>query len=93
MFDDRGDLIWGAPTSDDLLICARLAMNAGMRSHAATLTSPATSTLVQVGPGKELQLVACPTIYGTVIVALVNAKQVPAAALRERLATSLAANR
>jgi hypothetical protein len=93
MFDDRGDLIWGAPTSDDLLICARLAMNAGMRSHAATLTAPATATPVQVGPGKELQLVACPTIYGIVIVALVNAKQVPAPALRERLATTLAAKR
>jgi hypothetical protein len=93
MFDDRGDLIWGAPTSDDLLICARMAMNAGMRSHAAALTSPVTITPIQVGPGKELQLVACPTIYGTVIVALVNAKQVPAAALREKLATTLARNR
>ena len=54
MFDDHGDLIWGVPTSDDLLVCARLAMNAGMRSHAATLTSAASITPIQVGPGKEL---------------------------------------
>jgi hypothetical protein len=93
MFDDHGDLIWGVPTSDDLLVCARLAMNAGMRSPAATLTSLTTSTPIQVAPGEELHLVACPTIYGTVIVALVNAMVVPVATLRERLATTLAKGR
>jgi hypothetical protein len=93
MLDDHGDLLWGSPTSPDLLICAKLAMNASMRAQAATLAKPAGATQVQVGPGKELQLVSCPTRHGNITLALVNPHQVPAAELREGLAKAMEAQR
>jgi hypothetical protein len=64
-------------------------MNASLRSHGSSAAAPASIAPLQVGPGKELQLVSCPTIHGQVLVALVNARQTPAAALRETLARAL----
>jgi len=89
MLDDHGELLWGTPTSDDLLICAKLALNATMRSHAATLAPATLAAPVHVGPGKELQLVTCPTRHGNVTLALVNAAQVPTTSLQESLTLTM----
>jgi hypothetical protein len=85
MLDDHGSLIWGSPTSDGLLVCAKLAMNASMRSQSPTLAKPAASMTVQVSPGKELQLISCATRHGSVTLALVNPREVPAHDLRQAL--------
>lgn len=89
MLDEYGDLIWGAPTQDDLIIFARLALNATQRTNAATLAQASTPARMQIGSGKELQLVTCPTLHGNVAVAMVNPKQVAAATLREALALAI----
>lgn len=89
MFDDYGELLWGAPTSNDLIVCARLVMNATKRANAGTVAPPAAASRMQVGPGRELQIIACPTVHGNVALALVNPKQVPVATLREALALAI----
>ena len=89
MLDVQGDLLLGSPSSGDYLICAKLAMTAGMWPHGAPHAPGASTTSVQVGPGKELQLLACPATHGNVTIALVNAKQVPIASLRQGLALAM----
>ena len=89
MLDEYGDLIWGTPTQDDLLIFARLALNATQRTHAATLAQAATPARMQIGTGRELQLVTCSTLLGNVAVAMVNPKHVAAATLREALSLAI----
>jgi hypothetical protein len=54
-----------------------------MRPHAAPHAPPSSTTTVQVGPGKELQLLSCPASHGNVTIALVNPKKVPISSLRE----------
>jgi hypothetical protein len=89
LLDDHGDLLWGSPSRGDYLICAKLATTAGMRPQAASLTPPSSTTTVQVAPGKELQLLSCPTVHGNATISMVNAKQVPAALLRSGIAVAM----
>lgn len=89
MLDDHGELLWGSPTSNDLLVCARLVMNATMRANAGTVTPPPTASKMQVSPGRELQIIACPTRVGNVALALVNPQNVHVVTLRESLALAL----
>lgn len=89
MLDDHGDLLWGSPTTDDLIVFAKLAMNATSRLNAATLAQPSAPTRMAVGPGRELQLVSCPTRHGVVTLVMMNPQQTPAATLREALALAI----
>lgn len=87
LLDDHGDLLWGSPTRDDLIISTMLAVNAALRSSA--IAKPASLLRTAAGARRDLSILPCPTRYGTVTLALVNAKSTPADTLREALVLAI----
>lgn len=73
LMDDYGDLLWGNPESNDLILTAMLALNASSRSRI-----PGTPAFLrsQLGQNRELHALPTATRFGTVTLALINPTEI-----------------
>lgn len=76
LMDDYGDLLWGNPESNDLILTAMLALNASSRSRI-----PGTPAFLrsQLGQNRELHALPTATRFGTVTLALINPGEISTA--------------
>ncbi|WP_050028101.1 hypothetical protein [Verrucomicrobium sp. BvORR034] len=76
LMDDYGDLLWGNPESNDLILTAMLALNASSRSRI-----PGTPAFLrsQLGQNRELHALPTSTRFGTVTLALINPAEISVA--------------
>ncbi|MCE9519389.1 MAG: hypothetical protein K8R87_07550 [Verrucomicrobia bacterium] len=73
LVDDHGDLLWGGPSRADLALSVVLASGAGLQSGSEALTRSSVFIRSRLGEQKELSVLPCPTRYGMVTLALLNA--------------------
>ncbi len=73
LVDDHGDLLWGGPSRADLALSVVLAAGAGLQSGSDALTRSSVFIRSRLGEQKELSVLPCPTRYGMVTLALLNA--------------------
>ena len=88
LMDDHGDMLWGGASRSELALSAILAVSASLRSAPQAMTKPASIILSRLGPHRELSVLPCPTRFGMVTLALLNAPLVDdetAKTLREAL--------
>lgn len=88
LMDDHGDMLWGGASRSELALSAILAVSASLRSAPQAMTKPAAVILSRLGPHRELSVLPCPTRFGMVTLALLNAPPVDdetARTLREAL--------
>jgi hypothetical protein len=71
LMDDYGDLLWGNPETNDLILTTMLALSASSRAQAAELKGPG---FLRSRLSNDRDLYAMPgnTRYGTVTLALIN---------------------
>ncbi len=88
LVDDHGDLLWGGPSRADLALSVILAAGAGLRSGSDALTRTSVFIRSRLGDQQELSVLPCPTRFGMVTLALLNATSLSnetVARLREAL--------
>lgn len=73
LMDDYGDLLWGNPESNDLILTAMLALNASSRSRIPGAPAFLRS---QLGQNRELHALPTATRFGTVTLALINPTEI-----------------
>ncbi|WP_009962120.1 hypothetical protein [Verrucomicrobium spinosum] len=76
LMDDYGDLLWGNPESNDLILTAMLALNASSRSRIPGAPAFLRS---QLGQNRELHALPTSTRFGTVTLALINPAEISTA--------------
>lgn len=76
LMDDYGDLLWGNPESNDLILTAMLALNASSRSRIPGAPAFLRS---QLGQNRELHALPTATRFGTVTLALINPAEISVA--------------
>lgn len=88
LMDDHGDMLWGGASRSELALSAILAVSASLRSAPQALTRPASVIFSRLGADRELSVLPCPTRFGMVTLALLNAAPIDdetAAVLRDAL--------
>ncbi len=88
LMDDHGDMLWGGASRSELALSAILAVSASLRSAPQAMTKPASVILSRLGANRELSVLPCPTRFGMVTLALLNAPPISdetAAILRDAL--------
>ncbi len=76
LMDDHGDMLWGGASRSELALSAILAVSASLRSAPQAMTRPAAVIISRLGPNRELSVLPCPTRFGMVTLALLNAPPV-----------------
>ncbi|WP_038169001.1 hypothetical protein [Verrucomicrobium sp. BvORR106] len=76
LMDDYGDLLWGNPETNDLILTAMLALNASSRSRIPGAPAFLRS---QLGQNRELHALSAATRFGTVTLALINPGEISVA--------------
>lgn len=74
IIDDHGDILWGVPTRDDLVVNAMLLIHTDREN-----AGPETSQILRTGsiPGKQLSVLRAPTRHGCVNLALLAVHHLP----------------
>lgn len=88
LMDDHGDMLWGGASRSELALSAILAVSATLRSAPQAMTRPAAVIHSRLGHDRELSVLPCPTRFGMVTLALLNAPAIDdetAAILRDAL--------
>ncbi|MEI6537580.1 MAG: hypothetical protein WCN98_19715 [Verrucomicrobiaceae bacterium] len=88
LMDDHGDMLWGGSARSELALSAILAVTANQRAGTQAMASPAAVINSRLGANRELSVLPCPTRFGMVTLALLNAPPIDdetAACLREAL--------
>lgn len=88
LMDDHGDMLWGGASRSELALSAILAVSTSLRSAPQAITKPVTVIHSRLGPNRELSVLPCPTRFGMVTLALLNAPAIDdetAAILRDAL--------
>lgn len=88
LMDDHGDMLWGGASRSELALSAILAVSASLRSAPQAMTRPAAVIHSRLGVNRELSVLPCPTRFGMVTLALLNAPPIDdktAAILRDAL--------
>ena len=73
LVDDHGDMLWGGASRSELALSAILAVSASLRSAPQAMTKPVSVIRSRLGPNRELSVLPCPTRFGMVTLALLNA--------------------
>ncbi len=73
LVDDHGDLLWGGSSRADLALSVILAAGADRQNGSDALTRSSVFIRSRLGEQKELSVLPCPTRYGMVTLALLNA--------------------
>lgn len=92
LMDDHGGLLWGSSTKSDLALSALMALNSDLRSTAEGVGRPPEVLRSRLNESRELSLFPCPTRFGVVTLAIVNATGIPAESvswLREALVLAI----
>jgi len=88
LVDDHGDSLWGAPSRNDLVVSAMLALSTSLRSSASEFSSISAVVRSKAGPDHDVAIMPCSTHYGMVTLAIVSKEIVNdevVACLREAL--------
>lgn len=88
LMDDYGDLLWGNPETNDLILTAMLALSASSRAQAAELKGPG-FLRSRLGTDRELYALPGNTRYGTVTLALINPTGTETTGMAGRLQAAL----
>ncbi len=95
LMDDHGDMLWGGASRNELALSAILAVSASLRSAPQAMTRPAAVIHSRLSPNRELSVLPCPTRFGMVTLALLNAPAIDdetAAILRDALTLCIEGN-